>query len=49
MIICIRTFEKKSDNTAKDEPKEIVILKEIYRRLTDKNFDDEYEKKERKK
>jgi len=45
MVICMEV-DKSENNATPKEPKEIIILKEIYERLTDKKYDDEY--KERK-
>jgi HD superfamily phosphohydrolase len=47
MVICIKPLDKKHSVNTTNPPKEIIILKEIYKRLTDKIFEDEYE--ERKK
>jgi HD superfamily phosphohydrolase len=48
MVICIKSNDEKHSNKTKDLPKEIIILKEIYKRLTGKEFENEYKEKKKK-
>ncbi|MDR2716531.1 MAG: HD domain-containing protein [Treponema sp.] len=48
MVICTEQDEKEEGIETTNVPKEIIILKEIYRRLTDKIFDDEYKERIKK-